>query len=67
MPSDNKDYPYTVADVVNNVKVAPPAAPTAKADTGKYAEDSDEAIKMAAAAESIAKDSKTKITGLSAQ
>ena len=65
VPSDNKDYPYTVADVVNNVKVAPPAAPTAKADTGKYAEDSDEAIKMAAAAESIAKDSKTKITGLS--
>ena len=64
VPSDNKDYPYTVADVVNNVKVAPPAAPTAKADTGKYAEDSDEAIKMAAAAESIAKDSKTKITGL---
>ena len=64
VPSDNKDYPYTVADVVNNVKVAPPAAPTAKAATGKYAEDSDEAIKMAAAAESIAKDSKTKITGL---
>ena len=65
VPSDNKDYPYTVADVVNNVKVAPPAAPTAKADTCKYAEDSDEAIKMVAAAESIAKDSKTKITGLS--
>lgn len=64
VPSDNKDYPYTVADVVNNVKVAPPAAPTAKAATGKYAEDSDEATKMAAAAESIAKDSKTKITGL---
>ena len=64
VPSDNKDYPYTVADVVNNVKVAPPAAPTAKANTGKYAEDSEEAIKMAAAAESIAKDSKTKITGL---
>lgn len=64
VPSDNKDYPYTVADVVNNVKVAPPAAPTAKADTGKYAKDSEEAIKMAAAAESIAKDSKTKITGL---
>ena len=64
VPSDNKDYPYTVADGVNNVKVAPPAAPTAKADTGKYAEDSDEAIKMAAAAESIAKDGKTKITGL---
>ncbi len=64
VPSDNKDYPYTVADGVNNVKVAPPAAPTAKAATGKYAEDSDEAIKMAAAAESIAKDSKTKITGL---
>ena len=65
VPSDNKDYPYTVADVVNNVKVAPPAAPTAKADTGKYDENSEKAIKMAAAAESIAKDSKTKITGLS--
>ena len=65
VPSDNKDYPYTVADVVNNVKVAPPAAPTAKANTGKYDENSDEATKMAAAAESIAKDSKTKITGLS--
>lgn len=65
VPSDNKDYPYTVADVVNNVKVAPPAAPTAKADTDKYDKDSEKALKMAAAAESIAKDSKTKITGLS--
>ena len=64
VPSDNKDYPYTVADVVNNVKVAPPAAPTAKADTDKYAEDSEEAIKMEAAAKSIAQDGKTKITGL---
>ena len=64
VPSDNKDYPYTVADVVNNVKVAPPAAPTAKADTDKYDKDSEEAIKMAAAAKSIANDSKTKITGL---
>ena len=64
VPSDNKDYPYTVADVVNNVKVAPPAAPTAKADTDKYDKNSDKAIKMAAAAESIAKDGKTKITGL---
>ena len=65
VPSDNKDYPYTVADVVNNVKVAPPAAPTAKANTGKYDENSDEATKMQKVAESIAaKDSKTKITGL---
>lgn len=64
VPSDNKDYPYTVADVVNNVKVAPPAAPTAKADTGKYDENSEEATKMAAAAKSIAQDGKTKITGL---
>ena len=64
VPSDNKDYPYTVADVVNNVKVAPPAAPTAKADTDKYDKDSEKALKMAAAAESIAKDGKTKITGL---
>ena len=64
VPSDNKDYPYTVADGVNNVKVVPPAAPTAKADTDKYDKDSEKAIKMAAAAESIAKDSKTKITGL---
>ena len=65
VPSDNKDYPYTVADGVNNVKVAPPAAPTAKADTGKYDENSDEATKMQEVAESIAaKDSKTTITGL---
>ena len=64
VPSDNKDYPYTVADVVNNVKVAPPAAPTAKADTDKYAEDSEKASKMEAAAKTIAKNSKTKITGL---
>ena len=65
VPSDNKDYPYTVADVVNNVKVAPPAAPTAKADTGKYAENSDEAIKMQEVAKSIAaENSKTTITGL---
>ena len=65
VPSDNKDYPYTVADVVNNVKVAPPAAPTAKANTGKYDENSEEAIKMQKVAKSIAaKDSKTTITGL---
>ena len=65
VPSDNKDYPYTVADVVNNVKVAPPAAPTAKADTDKYAKDSDEAIKMQEVAKSIAaENSKTTITGL---
>ena len=65
VPSDNKDYPYTVADVVNNVKVAPPAAPTAKADTRKYAEDSEEAIKMQEVAQSIAaENSKTTITGL---
>ena len=65
VPSDNKDYPYTVADVVNNVKVAPPAAPTAKANTGKYAENSDEAIKMQEVAKSIAaENSKTTITGL---
>ena len=65
VPSDNKDYPYTVADVVNNVKVAPPAAPTAKADTGKYDENSDEATKMQEVAKSIAaENSKTTITGL---
>ena len=65
VPSDNKDYPYTVADVVNNVKVAPPAAPTAKADTRKYAEDSEKAIKMQEVAQSIAaENSKTTITGL---
>ena len=65
VPSDNKDYPYTVADVVNNVKVAPPAAPTAKANTGKYDENSDEATKMQKVAESIAaENSKTTITGL---
>ena len=65
VPSDNKDYPYTVADVVNNVKVAPPAAPTAKADTGKYDENSEEAIKMQEVAKSIAaENSKTTITGL---
>ena len=61
VPSDNKDYPYTVADVVNNVKVAPPAGTTATADTDKYAWNSEKAIKMEAAAQSV---SMTTTTGL---
>ena len=33
VPSDNKDYPYTVADGVNNVKVVPPGGSDCK---GRY-------------------------------
>ena len=58
--NDDKDYPYTVADVVDNVEVAT-ISTSAKADTSNYQEGSDEAEAMNKAAAAI---NKTKISGL---
>lgn len=62
--NDDKDCPYTVADVVDNVEVAT-ISTSAKADTSNYQEGSDEAEAMNKAAAAISgTGNKTKIRGL---